>query len=93
MREGLPDGVVPAGGGMRVQEELGGGGPEGGGELEEHFCVGAHCECCDGGLFPVGEAGGEVDYIVLKDAVRDGVDCVGCLDAGAVSVGDSDACV
>ena len=72
--EGLEDGVVAAGVGVGVEEELVGLVPEdlGGGELEEDFGVGAHGEGFDAFLFPVRERGGECDGVVLENTEAGG---------------------
>lgn len=91
--QGLPDGVVAAGGGICVEEVLGVAGPEGLVELEEDLGVGAHVELFDGGLLPVREGWRERDGVVLEDAQRERADCVGGGDAAAVFLVDDYAVI
>ena len=66
--EGLEEGVVAAGDGVGVEHELGGGVPEGVGELEEDLGVGAHFEHLYSCFLPVWKLRGEGNGFVLKNA-------------------------
>lgn len=85
-RQALPDRVVPARLGIRVQEILRVLGPEGLVELHEDLGVRAHLELVDRRLLPVGQFWREIDGVLLQHTDRERAQCVGGVYAGSVRV-------
>lgn len=87
----MEDWVPAAHDGVRVQEVLGVGWPEGLVELHEDLGVGSHGEFLDRGLLPLWQGRGELHGVALQDAEGECANCVCGCDAATILVADGHA--